>query len=302
MKRIVVLGGTGFFGGLIAGRLRAGGLQPIVAARSAGEMQLDANNPDELRKNLKQRDLVIDAAGPYQTRTPALIETAMRVGFDVIDLSDSPEYSGMIYEREAPITASGIRVLTACSGMSTVSALIVQASGIENPSRIEVFLRPASRITANPGAIASFLRSIEGVDREGLKVKSVDTVTLPRVFPSLKRIDFIVDTGHTSGNFLLQFAWFRQQLERRLDGAAKFARRVGNRDGVIRFQVSTLLRGRTQTFSGPQSYMLAVIPAILAATAIAAGQFTQRGLVPPTQHVDYSKLLDALHAEGIQIG
>jgi len=86
MKRIIVLGGGGFFGNLIVERLRAAGLQPMTASRTRGMLRLDADNADDLRANLHQRDLIVDAAGPFQRRTPALIDTATRVGFDVIDL------------------------------------------------------------------------------------------------------------------------------------------------------------------------------------------------------------------------
>lgn len=301
MKRVVVLGSTGFFGGLILERLRAAGLQPIGASRSSSEMKIDANNPDEIRANLKARDLVIDAAGPFQTRTSALIDVAMRVGFDIIDLSDSADYTSMIYQRAAPITAAGIRVLTACSTLSTLTALVVQSSPIEKPGRVSVYLRPESSITANRGAIESFLRSIESAEAGGLRLKSVDAVTLPPIFPSLKRIDFIVDTGHLSGNFLMQFAWMRRQLAKHIDRAAKIARRIGNKRGMVRFEVSSLLRHRSQTFSGQKSYMLAVLPAVLAATAIVNAKFPHRGIVPHTQHVNREELFEAIRAEGIEI-
>ena len=65
MKRIIVLGGSGFFGHLIVERLRAAGMEPISASRSSGEMRIDANNPDDIRNNVKPRDLVVDAAGPF---------------------------------------------------------------------------------------------------------------------------------------------------------------------------------------------------------------------------------------------
>ena len=301
MKRIVVLGGTGFFGSVIVDRLRQAGLQVIAASRSSGEMKIDANNADDLRSNLKQRDLVIDAAGPFQTRTPALIEAAMRIGVDVIDLSDSPDYTSMIYEREAPIGASGIRVLPACSTLSTLSAAVLLTSTIDKPYRMTVYLRPESRLTANTGAVESFLRSIEGAEHGGLKVKSVDSITLPRIFPTLKHIDFIVDTGHTSGNFLLQFEWFRRQITRHRDRAMKIARKIGNARGIVRYEIASTLRHRTQSFTGERSYTIAVLPAILAAQAIAAGQFPHRAIVPPTAHVDPASLFEAIRAEGIDI-
>ena len=301
MKRVIVLGGSGFFGGLIVERLRAAGLQPLVASRSRGDLRIDANNAEEIRGSVKQRDLVIDAAGPFQTRTPALIDAAMRIGFDIIDLSDSAEYTAMMYEREAPIGAAGIRVLTACSTLSTVSAAMLNSSTVEEPRRLTVYLRPESRYTANAAAVESFLRSIEGADRRGLKVKSVDTVTLPRFFPSLTRIEFIVDTGHTSGNFLLQFDWFRRLIAGHQMTAVKLSRRIGMTEGIVRYEISSALRHREQTFSGKKSYMLAVLPAIQAATAIASGSFAHRGLVPPTHHVDAEELFAAVRREGITV-
>ena len=301
MKRIIVLGGSGFFGGLIVDRLKQAGLEPVAASRSSSELKIDANNPDDLRANIKAKNLVIDAAGPFQTRTPALIDAAMRIGFDIIDLSDSPDYTRMIYEREAPIGASGIRVLPACSTLSTMSAIALQMSTVEKPFRFKAYLKPQSRLTGNPGAVTSFLKSIVGAERGGLKVRSVDEVTLPRLFPTLKHIDFIVDSGHTSGNFMLQFAWFRRQLEKHQAKAMKIAKKIGEKRGSVRFEISSSLRYRTQTFTGEQSYMMAVLPAILAATAITAGQFPHRGIVAPTNHVDATKLYEAIRAEGIEI-
>jgi hypothetical protein len=59
--------GAGFFGQLVVERLGKAGLQPIVASRTHGELRIDANNADDLKKNLKPRDLVVDCAGPFQS-------------------------------------------------------------------------------------------------------------------------------------------------------------------------------------------------------------------------------------------
>ncbi len=311
MKRIVILGGSGFFGRIIVDRLTAAGMQPVAASRSWGELRIDANDPESLRASLRTRDLVIDAAGPFQTRTPALIQAARTIGFDVIDLSDSPEYSGMIYDQEAPISASGIRVLTACSSLSTVSALMLKASNSEQPRRLSVYLLPAARHTANPGAIASFLAGAEGTtrtlhfpkplgNRTGVVVRSVDSVTLPRLFPSLQSTEFVVDAGLPGSSVLLRSKWIRGQLERHQSGMMKIARRIGPSRGVLAFDIASALRRRQSIFIGENTYMLAVIPAIEAATAIAAGRFPHRGLVPPTDHAGLTEFLAAVEREGIQ--
>ena len=309
MKRVVILGGSGFFGKLIAERLTAAGLQPIVASRSAGELRIDANKPEDLRANLKQRDLVIDAAGPFQQRTSALIDAARTIGFDVIDLSDSADYTSMIYQNEAPIGAAGIRVLTACSSLSTISAIILKSSGIEQPRRFSVYLVPASRYTANPGSMRSFLAGVQGRsrtlrfprlgDRSGVTVKSVDSVTLPALFPSLQTIELIADSGQAIANALLPAPWFRRFIERHLDRAMKIAHAIGERHGVIAYDVAATTRRKQVVFTGDKSYMLAVIPAVEAALAISNGRFAHRGLVPPTEHLDPFAFWDAVKREGI---
>jgi len=81
----------------------------------------------------------------------------------------------------------------------------------------------------------------------------------------------------------------------------KIARKIGGARGIVRFEIASTLRNRTQTFTGEKSYMIAVLPAILAANAIAAGQFPYRAIVPPTAHVDPAKLFEAIRAEGIDI-
>lgn len=312
MRRVVVLGGSGFFGRLIVERLSAAGLNPIAASRSSGEPRIDANDPESIRAGLKQRDLVVDAAGPFQKRTPALIQEARTIGFDVVDLSDSPEYCAMIHEQKAPIGASGIRVLTACSSLSTVSALMLKSTGNEQPRRLSVYLLPASRHTANPAAVTSFLAGIDGGSRtirfpepigtrSGITVKSVDAVTLPLLFPSLQATEFVVDCGVTGGNLILRLKVVRDLIARYQSKAIKVAHRLGPKTGIIAYDIASALRRRQRIFIGENSYMLAVIPAVEAAIAIANGRFPHRGLVPPTEHLSLDALLAAVKKEQIQM-
>ena len=311
MKRVIVLGGTGFFGGLIVEALTAAGLQPVSASRSSGQMRIDANDAESIRANLKQRDLVIDAAGPFQSRTPALIEAARTTGFDVIDLSDSRAYTTMVYSHAAPIGAAGIRVLAACSSLSSVTAIAVASSGIENPRRVTAYLLPASRHTANPGATRSFLSGVEGSgrtirfpkigSRSGVRVASVDAVTLPSVFPTLQTIELVVDSGNFIANALMPSATFRQFLDKHLDQALKISRKLGNKEGILGYEVAAATQRKHVIFTGAKTHMVAVIPAIEAARAIVAGRFPDRGVVPPAKHVDHKVFWDAVQREGIRV-
>lgn len=310
MKRIVILGGTGFFGRLICERLFAAGQKPLVASRSWGELRIDANNPEDLKANLRTRDLVIDAAGPFQRRTPALIEAARTIGFDLIDLSDSAEYTAMIYKHEAPIRAAGIRVLTACSALSTVSAIVLNSSGVEQPRKLSVYLMPASRHTANPATIASMLASVDGGqrtfyfpqplgERSGLTVKSVDMVTLPRVFTSLRFAELAVDAGVPGANAALLSKTIRKMIGRFQKHVVRIAHSIGRTKGILAYEIAHAGGHRYQIFTGEKSYMLAVIPAVQAALAIANGKFQHRGLIAPTDHVNAVEFLDAVRQEGV---
>jgi hypothetical protein len=311
MKRIIILGGTGFFGSLIADRLRAAGLEPHIASRNS-EFRIDAENPEDLRAHLKQRDLVIDTAGPFQKRSSALIDAAAKIGFDVIDLSDSPEYSAMIQEREAPIAAAGIRVLTACSSLSTVSAAVLGMSSLNQPRRLTAYLRPASRLTANAGAVSSFFASIIGRprtlhlgpplgSRSGITVRTVDSVTLPRIFPSLRETELVVDAGIPGVNLALRYPELRKIAAANESKLAAIAKRIGPKHGILAYEIVTTGGQKHQFFSGENTHLVAVLPAVMAALSIAAGRFPHRGVVPPTQHVAADALFVAMWKEGIAV-
>jgi hypothetical protein len=316
MRRVVVLGGSGFFGRLIVNKLAAAGLKPIIASRSQGEMRIDANNPEDIRKNLKQRDLVIDAAGPFQKRSPALIQAARTIGFDLIDISDSPEYTAMVYEQAAPIQAAGIRVLTACSSLSTVSAAVLKSCSVEEPRRLSAYLVPASRYTASPGTLKSVMEAAEGGlrsfrfprplgKRTGVTVKSVDTVTLQRIYPTLRTAEFVVDLHIPFMNLLLLAApvmpIVKEFVGRHEARAIRLAHRIGVKSGVLAYELASTVGYKYRIFIGERSYLLAVIPAVLAAVSIAEGKFPRRGLVPPAEHVDHVQLFDAVRSEGITL-
>ena len=313
MKRVIVIGGTGFFGGLITARLRAAGLEPIVASRSHSELRLDADKPEDIRAHLKARDLVIDVAGPFQRRSSALIDAARSVGFDVIDLSDSPEYTAMVYEREAPINAAGIRVLSSCSALSTVSAAILKSTPVEQPRRLSAYLVPATRYTATPATMAAMFSSLlPGTRtfpfprpigrRTGVAMKSVDSVTLQRRFPSLRTADLFVDLKMPLGNLLLQTArWkrVREFVEKHQSKLFRLTHTFGAKTGVLGFEIASQTKHKRYLFTGDNSHHIAVIPAVLAAVAIANGQFKARGLIHPADHVDMNALFDAIRNEGI---
>lgn len=335
MRRVVVLGGQGFFGGLLVERLRSDGLRPLVAARRRGaDLSLDAEEPASLRRALRSGDVVVDAAGPFQGRTTALLEAAIELGFDAIDISDSLEYAEKALALEGRIQAAGIRILTSCSSVSAVTAALIRLSGVVEPVRVAVFLAPATRHTARRGGARSLIASVGRPVRVlrggrietvlgwaecrrarlppplgnvmGRLMESADSVLLPRSWPSLSDAGFYVYPNSPGLSFILGLAihrpFLRSVLERLAPAGLVLSRLLGSSAGCFAVEVEDS-KGKVvrQAFvSRSRRHNTAIAPAALAARGIAEGKFERRGLVLPDGHVEPARLLEYLKALGIE--
>jgi short subunit dehydrogenase-like uncharacterized protein len=324
-RRIVAIGGLGGFGSIAIDLLRAAGHAPLTASRRPGaELRIDVEDPDSLRR-LERRDVVLDAAGPFQSRSSRLFEAAVRIGFDVVDLSDSPAYALKAIAMADRFEAAGIAVLTSCSSLSAISAAVVRAGGFADPECVRALLRPASRETARPATVASLLASVGRPIRvlrggrletrigwrerrgSGGLVEGCDAVLLPRAWPSIREAGFYVDANVPGLDAVLGIAarlrWARDAFARVRGPAARAAALLGSRRG--RFSVE-VVSASGETFraafeSDEQSPRIAVAPAVLAVKALADGRFAQRGLVPCHRQSEPEELFAYLASIGIRV-
>lgn len=336
MKRLIVLGGLGMFGRTAVGALRSMGLHPLVASRRpAADIQVDANNPNSVRAAFAKGDLVLDTAGPFQDRSPVLIEAAIDLGLDLIDISDDLSYAQKLLSLAAPIDRAGIRVLNACSSVSAISSCLVTLSRCKRPIRVSGFLAPATRHTGNPASALSLIRSVGRPVRafrggklvvlhgwsearrvalsdprhtiRGRLFESADAVHLPRRWPTLSHVDMYVDTNTPGLNTLLRIAArvpaLRNLLERQIDLGTRLSRFIGSAFGALAYEIQGD-SGETVRFavlSRERSYLTPIAPAVLAAKKIADGQFEGRGIIPPDRHVDPTELCAYLKSHGIKV-
>ena len=334
MKRIVVLGGFGFFGGAIVSALRATGLEPLVGSRrSSADVTIDAESPNSIHATLRPRDVVVDAVGPYQRRTTRLIESAIEVGFDVVDLADSLSYVRAVYDLKHRIDAAGIRVVTACSAMSAISAAMTRLSRLPNPIRVSGFLVPATRETAVAGTAASLFCSVgkpiqvfcNGAlvtqqgwrsrrsfrfpapigTRTGYLFESADSLTLPPLWPSLRTVEFFVDTNVRGLNMAFTLATkiptLRQLMDQMQKPGLRLSRLLGRACGglgyeiegsageIVRFAITARRRG----------YITAIAPAVLMTQRLAEEYISRRGLLTPDQHLEPEELVQYLEKQDI---
>lgn len=335
MKRVIVLGGLGGFGRAIVGELRRLGIAVTAASRrGAAEMHIDAENGATIRAVVRSCDLVIDAAGPYHLRTTALIEAAIEIGFDVIDLNDYLAYADGLLALRSRIEAAGIRVLSSASTVSAIAAAVVQRSGIASPVRISGFLAPSSRRSANPGAALSLLRSVGepiSIWREGRRqtvvgwseperfpmpaplgaicgrlYETADAAYLPQIWPALREATMRVAPNAAGLKMLLSKAarwpWVRNLLQRQIQFGTRFARRFGSPAGGVGYEIEGD-GGRISRWAivaAASGYLVAIAPAVLAARAIAEERFQPRGLVLPDQHVPVDELAEYLASAGVE--
>lgn len=343
MKRIVVAGARGFFGSNVTALLRADGCSPIAASRRAGgdlsrrstegakaELRLDVEDRASIRTALHAGDVVVDATAPFHTRTTALLEEAVAIGFDIVDLCDNLAYARRAAAFDEAATARGIRIVNGCSSVSVLSAFALHHSGIREPVAIHGFLAPATRHTASGGAAASFLSSVgaaidvwrdggwrrargwaesrafRAIQRRGRLIEMADAFTLPRAFPSLRDVDFWVDPNTRGSGAMLSLGMrapavmpFISMLARYASGFTKF---LGSERGVLAYEVKGSAGERvTVVFSGRDSFLMAAIPAALAARRLAGGDVERFGVIRVDRQVGAAELFEALAKNGIGV-
>jgi hypothetical protein len=308
----------------------------MIAARSGGaDIQVDANDPVSVRSGFLSEDLVIDAAGPFQKRSTALLDAAIEVGFDLVDINDDLTYAEQVLALEGNVARSGIRVLSSASSVSAVAAAIVRISKLPSPVRVTGFLAPASRHTANRGSALSLIQSLGRPVRVlrdgrlqtlrgwgemrrfampdpvglvcGRLFESADALYLPRIWPSLLEVEMYVDPNTPGVGAPLwlgaRLPSFRRLLENQVSLAAWISKSLGSTAGGIGYEIEDA-SGAIANFavlSGKNSFIAAVAPAVLAVQAIVDGRFQSAGLVLPDRHVDPSELVAYLESSNIEI-
>jgi hypothetical protein len=331
LTRIVLLGGSGFFGSAIAQALRKRGFEPLTPSHA----QADVESSVALMSTLHQGDVVVDVAGPFHQRTTTLLEVAIQAGFDVIDLSDNLDYALAVQAMDGRLKAGGVRAFTSCSAVSAVTAAAVSKSGIEDPIRVSVCLLPASRDSSSSGTAASLFRSLTRPIRElrdgrltattgwsrsrvfrvplhrgevrGYLAESADAVTLPRAWPGLRDVDFFVDTQAFGMNRLIATAQRvpagGQLLERLAPVGLPLGRLLGSHSGGYVVEVAGQDGRKTTTslVAERRSYLAAVLPATLAARSMAGGDSPPAGVVPADRLCDPDELFAELKKVGIEI-
>ncbi|MCC3272209.1 saccharopine dehydrogenase NADP-binding domain-containing protein [Arthrobacter zhangbolii] len=110
--RIVLLGATGYTGGLVLGALFRRGLRPVLAGRNTDALAglaeehgglefaaADATDPASVRRLLDPGDVLITTAGPFERVGLPVAEAAVRAGARYIDTTGEVGFVRTLQER-----------------------------------------------------------------------------------------------------------------------------------------------------------------------------------------------------------
>lgn len=137
--RVLLIGATGVFGSRLAERAAMErGIALTLAARGRGKLDalaarlggLPARQVDRMNiaaGDLAGHDVVIDAAGPFQTSTPTVIEAAIAAGIHYIDLADGRAFVAAIGVHDSAAMSAGVSVTTGASSVPALSHAVIDA-------------------------------------------------------------------------------------------------------------------------------------------------------------------------------
>ncbi len=186
-KRVLLIGGTGVFGQLLARHIGVrADIELIVTSRSktrAETLARDLNArlktvgktmdaPSVAGISLERRDadlaffaalapwLVIDASGPFQQWDHSLAEAALTAGAHVIDLADARTYLLSHQEALDPLARSkGVVALAGASTTPALSEAVVTelAAGFRRVDTIDMAIAPAGTSEVGPAVLNAIL-------------------------------------------------------------------------------------------------------------------------------------------------
>ena len=136
--KVLLLGASGVFGSRLAKRAaREEGIQLLLAARNLPKLRALA---DELPANVECRcldrdtltaldfadvDLVIDAAGPFQSSHMRVVESAIAAGVDYVDLADGRDFVRGFPRYDEVAKGAGVALTTGASSIPALSHAVI---------------------------------------------------------------------------------------------------------------------------------------------------------------------------------
>jgi hypothetical protein len=180
LKRIIIIGGTGHFGGRICRRFVAqvgaeltitsrslasaqSFVDELVAAGSATKIQaaaLDQSSPDfESDLQSLRPDIVIHTAGPYQGQDYRVAKACIRAGSHYIDLADGREFVSGFAALDSDAKHNKLLLVSGASTLPGLSSVVIDSlrERFDAIEKIEISIAPAHQTPRGKSTISAVL-------------------------------------------------------------------------------------------------------------------------------------------------
>ncbi|HYW15873.1 MAG TPA: DUF4166 domain-containing protein [Allosphingosinicella sp.] len=202
MKRILVLGGYGTFGGRIAVRGAAAGFEMLVAGRSLARAEAFCAGRERLVPVALEGGLaetlqrlrpfaLVDAAGPFQGSGYGTARSAIAAGCHYLDIADGSEFVAGIAALDSEAKDAGLSVLSGASSVPALSGAVAAslAEGLDRSTAVEIALSASSRGTAGRSVTAAILSYVG----RPVRLRRGGRWTRAHGWQGLRRFDFEVE-------------------------------------------------------------------------------------------------------------
>jgi hypothetical protein len=180
LKKIVIIGGTGHFGGRICRRLVAqAGAELTISSRSLSRAQefvdelvpsgstttiraaaLDQSSHDfESRLLALRPDVVIHTAGPYQGQDYRVAKACIQAGSHYIDLADGRDFVSGFAALNDDATRNNLLLVSGASTLPGLSSVVIDSlrDRFDAIRKIEISIAPAHQTPRGKSTISAVL-------------------------------------------------------------------------------------------------------------------------------------------------
>ena len=174
--KVVVYGGTGFFGRLVVqDLLDHSNASIIIASRHPKDIQFKTDDPTRVKlflsniedigsivKVIQGADAVVSCLGPFQGQSLNLIKACIDQKINYVDVADDRDFLIRAYRLKKDIDEAGIKAFIGCSVIPGISSLLTQYSLEENQkaNTVRIFITPGTRYARGPGSFACLLDTL----------------------------------------------------------------------------------------------------------------------------------------------
>jgi len=158
-RKVLIIGGSGHFGRLLAEDLRQHCNCEIVSGNRSSANLFDTSS---IERALSGVSVAICAAGPFQELPTTLAESCLRLGVHYIDFADDRNFVRKIHSLVGKWRNPQTAVCTAWSTVSALSGILtsIAAGEADQIEEIYIHMAPGNRVPRGFATIQSLLHSV----------------------------------------------------------------------------------------------------------------------------------------------